>query len=503
MSAPTELLHDGVGTGPVRAEAPARGGAPARGAAWLAIAAVVAGLILAPPGLGGESFQGVGEVLAGELEVLRAGSWAALDRGSSVLAEEPLRTGTVGARLRVRGGVLTLAPGSRLALERETTILRDGAVLFEGDAIRRVELGAVEVRGRGTFRVDASPSARAGVYRGGIAVSDDTGDRTVGPYEQVELTEGRAGETVPLRYVAEDPWDAALLAAAIAVDRQVDRTAASLRAVYGTQLQAPDFYRDFIAVDDVLAAALPELSPISRDGAFGPPAEALVAVIVTRLLVERSALEVDEATDEISAQRRLGATWGLLLRLHDLRADDLRAAADTALRSRAIAVEEGSAAPVENPPPPEEPGPADTAEPPPAPPDEDPGPGDGDADEGDDGGGDGDPDEGDDDGDDDADDPVGDVIEELPLPIEPPPPAQPQLEGLIDVFRRGETDDDHRRRGWFSRGDRDGDDDDEGGGDGRRRHSRDDDDDRGDDAGDDRHRDRDRGRGRNRGRDDD
>lgn len=401
---------------------------PARGAAWLAIAAVVAALVLAPPGLGGAGFIGVGEVLGGDVAVLRDGVWATVDEGTDIRGEETLRTGTEPARLRVRGGLLSLAPGTRVVLGRDTTVLEQGAVLYEGDAVRTVELGAVLVRGRGVFRAELSPSARVGVYRGGVAISDGESERSMGAYLQVDLTEGRAGEPVALRYVAEDPWDARLLSAAIAVDRQVDRTAASLRSVYGTQLQPASFYRDFIVVDDVLAEALPQLSPIARDRAFGPPAETLIAVIVTRLLVERAGLAVGEATADIAVHRRAGATWGLILRRHDLRADDFLAAADTALRSRAIAVEEGEAEPIRQDPGAGGSGPADgpTAPPggstPPADeqPDDDgsqPDDGDGDGGPGDDGGdGEGD---GDGDGDGDDGDTVDDLVEELPLP-EPP-----------------------------------------------------------------------------------
>lgn len=437
---------------------------PARGAAWLAIAAVAVGVVLAPPGLDSTGLQGVGEVVDGEVEALRAGVWTALPDGAEVRRDEALRTGASSARLRVRGGQLSLAPGSRVTLGRDTTDLAAGAVLFEGDAVRMVELGAVEVRGRGAFRVDANPSRRVGVYRGGAAVSDGIGQRSVASYEQVELTEGRARDPVALRYVPEDPWDARLLAGAIAVDRQVERTAASLRAVYGTQLQQPAFYRDFIAIDDVLASALPELSPISRRGAFGPPAETLIAVIVTRLLVERAGFAVEAATEEIAAQRRAGATWGLVLRSHDLRADDLRAAADTALRSRAIAVAEGTAAPVESdggsggggatgggpddaPPADAPPGSED-----PDPPGQDGPPGeDGDPDDGDDGGdgddddGGGDPDDGDDSGPvEEVEDTVDDLIDELPLPVEPP--------GLGDDGDALRPGDDRRNRRDDARG---------------------------------------------------
>lgn len=435
MSAPTT----------VRTE-PAAGAA--RGAAWLAIAAVVLGLVIAPPGLGRVSFDGVGRVLAGDVEALRAGTWTRLPVGADVLGDEQLRTATEPAQLRVRGGVLALAPGTRVAVGRDTTELRDGAVLFEGDAVRAVRFGAVEVRGRGAFRVDARPSTRVGVYHGGVAVADGAGQRSVAPLQQVDLTEGRAAEVVALSYVADDPWDARLLSAAIAIDRQLDRTQASLRAVYGTQLQSPEFYRDFIEVDDVLAAALPELSPLTRGGTFGPPAETLVAVIAARMLVERAGMDVGQAIAEIAEQRRNGATWGLVLRRHDLRADDVRAAADTALRSRAIAVQEGSASPVDDAPAPDAgdgpPGGGDSAPEPPLPDDgTDPGddgsdPGDGDGDGGDDGGGDG---GGDDGGGDDPDpvdeieDTVDDVVDELPLPADPDPPGRDGLPGPAEEAR--------------------------------------------------------------------
>lgn len=326
--------------------AEATGAGAARGAAWLAIGAVVLGVVLAPPLFRGPGSNSVARVVSGEVEALRDGTWTSLGPGDRIRSEEPLRTQATPAELEGTVGLLSLAPGSRLALVRDGAVLEDGALLIEADAVRVVEFGAAVVRARGAVRVDASPAARVGVYHGGAAVEAGDRDQAIGAHQQLDLVEGRLGDPLPLRYVVTDPWDARLLAGAIAVDRRVERISASLRAVYGTELQDAAFYRDFVAVDDLVAAALPDLAPRSRGDGFGPPAETLVAVVVARLLVDRAGMTVPDAIGTISSLRRDGATWGIVLLRHELDADDLRAAADEALRARATAVADGTAAPV-------------------------------------------------------------------------------------------------------------------------------------------------------------
>lgn len=415
----------------------------ARGAAWLAIVAVVAGVLLAPPSFRPPAFGDGARVASGEVEALRSGRWVVLTAGDDVGDEEPLRTLTGRAALVVPGGRLSLAPGTRLAVIADGAVLEQGAALVESDAIRIVRAGAVTVRGAGAWRVDAAPTARVGVYRGGVAVASGPREASVAPYEQVDLVDGRLGDPGPLRYLASDPWDQRLLAGAIAVDRQVLRLTTSLRSVYGTRLQPPAFYRDFVAVDDVLAAALPTLAPRHAGETFGPPAETLMAVAVTRVLVDRAALGVAEAVTAIADLRRGGASWGIVLRRHDLGAQDLRDTADAALRARAVAVAEGSATPVvgaagvgpDGP----DGAPADGAEPPtpvPSEPDAPDPPPDGsdpgaDPDDGGEDGGSSDPVEEAEDGVEDAvgdagdllEDPaeeVEDLVDEVPLPVTPP-----------------------------------------------------------------------------------
>ena len=330
-------------------EAPARASVTSRASAWLAVGAAILAVVLAPPSPGDLLPPGVlGTVVEGQLEQLVDGTWRVASPGDLVAEGAQVRTVEAGSAVRTRSGIIELAPGSEGRLATTAIELEAGSLLLADDGPVEVRAADVEARGRGTWRLDLGGSPRVGVYDGGVSVVDDSGiSLSLGRFEQVALLEDALTQgSSAYRYQGSDPWDARMLGGAIAVDQQVARLETTLGARYGTVLQTADFYRDFVAVDETLVAALPGLARFQEGDRYGPPAATLVAVVVTELLTERTGLSGEAAVGEIQRLRRAGATWGLVLAHHDLGPASFREATDVALRRRQAEEAAGTAAPV-------------------------------------------------------------------------------------------------------------------------------------------------------------
>jgi hypothetical protein len=310
----------------------------------LAVLVVLVGIVLAPPR---GPVLGAGEVLlrSGPLEASTDGTWRDVAVGERLGPGAMLRAGGGEVVLDVAGGSVRLAPGTTLTLGRDEDVLTAGAMLLEVDRLRQLRVGAVTAAGTGAWRVETAPTPRVAVYRGGAGVVG-TREVALGPLSQSVLNGSDVSAEAPLTYLASDPWDVRLAAEPLAVDRQVAALSSSLAALYGDQPQTVGFYGDFVAVDDGLLTALPELSPRVDGARFGPPAPVLVGVVTVRLLVERAALSPVDAATEVLETRRAGGTWGVVVVRRDLGADDLRATADAALRRRAQDQADGVAAPL-------------------------------------------------------------------------------------------------------------------------------------------------------------
>ncbi len=149
----------------------------------------------------------------------------------------------------------------------------------------------------------------------------------------------------PYVYTSDDAFDRRHLADAMAVDDYVAALRGGLAAQYGTAPQPPAFYVDFDGLDGQLVAALGDVG-FDRDGdRVGPPADVLVAAVVTSAIVSDAGLAPVVAADEVRALRLDGATWGLIAQGRDLDAGNVRAAADRALARRAVAEQQGVAVP--------------------------------------------------------------------------------------------------------------------------------------------------------------
>ena len=324
-----------------------RGTATSRASAWVAVLAVIAGLAFAPPWhVPADVPPGFLRLVEGSLERLDGQRWLAVGRGELVPTGTTVRTRDGEARLDPGDGALTLADRSVAVLDHATT-LQAGALLVEiEDRSHDVHLGSLLATGRGAWRVDAGSAPRLGVYDGGATLRGPSGAGTgVDRFEEANVRAGRpATSALPLRYLTVDAWDARLLSGAIAVDRQVEQLHDALVAAYGTDPQPASFYASFLAVDDAVAQALPGFGA-GGDATFGPPADVLVAVVITTTIVDRAGLTARVAVNEVRELRRDGATWGLILARHDLGAEELRAAIDLALRRREIAELTGQVGP--------------------------------------------------------------------------------------------------------------------------------------------------------------
>jgi hypothetical protein len=322
---------DGTGD----ATTPPTPGAAARIAAWVAVGAAAAALVLGTFGAGWLADDSAGEVVVGRLEVELAvtGEVRQLTVGDQVPAEAQLRTNGGAATVRLSTAELLLAPGTVVdTTDRGALILRRGSVLVRGPGPVQLASGAVEVLGRGTWRVDVGPASRLATYRGRVQAADGVSSRQLARYEQVDLRGGALdGDAAPLRYRDDDAWDQDELAEAIAVDRLADQLTTSLTATHGTALRPPSFFARFVGADEPVLDRLDDLAPRRRAAEVGPPATVLLGMTVADALVVEGGFLPGPAVSRVVDLRRGGASWGLVLAVHDLGAPALRAAASRAL----------------------------------------------------------------------------------------------------------------------------------------------------------------------------
>lgn len=353
MSGCCSRRHDGgmsAVTSPVDATAPATSttgpasaAPPARAAAVLAVVVALVGAVLGPTGQFDGLLGGGVTVASGTVEVLDGDTWTpapagrALPRGSIVRAPD----GT--ATLDVPGGAVDLADGTRLTVDRALA-LRAGAVVVRSGEIT-VGDGIVTATGQGPWRFDAT--GRVGAYGGAPLLTDAAGRETlVRSFQEARVAEGVVeGAPRPYVYVGSDPFDRQHLAPAIDVDAYVGSLRRGLAADYGTAPQSRAFYRDFVGLRGDLVTTLEDIGFEHAGDRVGPPADVLVASVVTDALVADAGLSPREASTEVRAQRLAGATWGLIVQARDLDASHVRAAADRALALRQQQEDEGTATP--------------------------------------------------------------------------------------------------------------------------------------------------------------
>lgn len=313
----------------------------ARVSAWSAVLV----LLLAVTGLwirdiGVLTSPVVAEVVVGPVERQAGEEWVRVPPGGELVAGAVLRVRGEQGVLEFADGRLRLASGTEVVLrDRETVEVTGGSVLLEVEDLVTATWEEVRATGRGTWRLDVADSPRVGVYQGGAAGRDEDGrERSLARLQQVSVTEGSvAPEVVPLRYIGTDPWDARLLADALAVDRFVSQLQQSLTVDYGQQPRRAAFYRSF-GIDPAVVRGL--LSSLGGGGAaqIRAPSRILTGLLVSQTLVDRAGLAPGVAVEEVVELRDEGAAWGLILIRRDLGIDDLRAVVDLALEQRATVV---------------------------------------------------------------------------------------------------------------------------------------------------------------------
>lgn len=319
----------------------------ARASAWVAVAAVLAGMAVSPPWRVGTGVPegSAGRFVAGDLERLDGGRWVAAVPGELLDDGVSLRSGD-GAEIEVRGGELELGEDTRVVLD-DPVVVDAGSLLTDvAGREREVRAGDLLASGRGTWRTDVAAGVRVAVYRGGAGVEvAGSGERglAVSRFEQVATASPQLpAAPLPMAYSGGDEWDVRLLSGLLATDRVAAQLARSFAARYGSEPLPRSFYTRFTAVDEAIDAALGRLAGSDGDR-FGPPGDVLVAVVVTDLLADRAGLTTEEAATEAVALRAAGATWGIVLARHDLSADDLRGAVDLAVRGAPAPTVDGPA----------------------------------------------------------------------------------------------------------------------------------------------------------------
>ncbi|MFT5222405.1 MAG: hypothetical protein ACI867_000707 [Glaciecola sp.] len=327
----------------------------AKATALLAVISVLAGFLLSlVSGEAGFRAGSFGRLEAGTLLVLTpAQAWAAVALGDHVMLNDTVRTDALeGARLAVRGdGLVSLSPGTRATLNDRQVELAIGSVLFDVPstyAARSFELAAT---GTGTWRMDTSQNPRVAVYQGTVWATRGrlkqislASPREVDRYLEVRFTSDVVSETMPLNYGAQDPWDALHARGLLAIDGAVEAAAAEVRATYGQAPRPQTFYEAFAVVDDGIELAIARFDTRGQPEGFGPPADVLMAVLISRLIAERAFVSLQAAIAEVDELRRAGATWGVVLARRDLSARDFEDALDLSLREIANLGEDAPAA---------------------------------------------------------------------------------------------------------------------------------------------------------------
>lgn len=334
-----------VTTRPAGPAPPVAPTSPARVAAVLAVLVALLGAVLGPTGqlnvlLGPD----VVTVAAGHLEALTDGQWRVLPEGARVDHGTSVRAPDGDATLAVGGGTVDLAEGTRMTVDDQLLVAAGAVVVRSPRTV--VGDGSTTAQGTDTWRYDAT--GRIGAYRGSATVTDAAGlEVPVRTLQEARVRRGvLAEEPRPYVYAGSDSFDRQYLGTAFDVDDYLAALRQGLQAQYGTAPQQPAFYLDFDGFDGSLVASLGDVGFDRVGGRVGPPADVLVAAVVTEALVVDAGLEPEVAAGEVRDLRLAGATWGLVVQGRDLDSSHVRAAADRALARRQLAEQQGTASPV-------------------------------------------------------------------------------------------------------------------------------------------------------------
>lgn len=312
-------------------------GAGARIAAAVAVVAMLAAIVATFPGGSLLPARAIAEVVSGPVEAADGAGWRALAVGDTVRDGTELRSVGGAVVLAVADGQVHLADGARLTLSRSESSLHRGTVVVDRAGRAAVRIGGLLAGGTGAWRVDAGASPRVATYAGEVVVEDAATQRSLPAYRQVSARDGalRGVSVVPMRYLADDPYDRRWMAEAFRVDDLAESLSRSLAATYGALPRDLDFYAAFAAVGPGVTERLTDLARVVAGDHIGPPADLLVAAAAIDAIATVADRPRAEVATSVTALRRAGATWGLVLVDGGAGADDLAAAADRALAQAA------------------------------------------------------------------------------------------------------------------------------------------------------------------------
>lgn len=283
-----------------------------------AVLGLAAVLLALPATVGCTSARGAEgpEVVAESgLEQAHAAGWRPTRAGDVLRDGTRVRTRDRDGALRYSDGEVVLGPDAAAVVQP------DGVGLVRGEALVRsaggltASYGDARVSGSGTFRVSTGVAAVVRVYNGMARVDVGGTGEDVAAWRELPIgVLGAADGDRPLSYRADDPWDQEMAGEALAFDREADAVAAGIALRWGADPRPEAFYARFADGDPELLAVLPATAPtVDSSGAYGPPAIALLALVVASAVDAPTGTRTSaDALRAVAALRGEGAPWGLV-----------------------------------------------------------------------------------------------------------------------------------------------------------------------------------------------
>ncbi len=246
--------------------------------------------------------------LGGEVNLLDGGESSLLEEASTVDAGVNVSTGLDGrAKIELPSGQsMELAPDTNLRVDSDAYEVSDGSVLLRTSSPMVVQAGGSEIETtEGVFRIDSHSSVTLATYEGQASVLGSNVE-PVGALRQATVLQGGkiSGGIDPLVVRRNDPWDIAILGAAIDLGSDL----AELERGLSRQLP-PN--REAEAVSDVLQRNLSERDVRSAIALLGSAARAVVASVVAQeaARIDGVTASLREIFSQVVSLQRLATNW--------------------------------------------------------------------------------------------------------------------------------------------------------------------------------------------------
>lgn len=226
-----------------------------------------------------------------------------------------------------------------LAPETEATIRGAGGVsLDRGSALGEAGSRSLSFDSGGIGVQIASGAARlerllgtlrVGVYSGAARVSLLGRGVDVPAYRELFFAGGIPVERSPkpLQLNAADPWDRRLLGDVLELDRELAQFGRGFNSEFGAQAAAPVFFVNFVPVPQAVATVA--AAPVGTSAA-----DKLIGLVFAQQIAQRDGNPAHVRTlfNALIAERRAGATWGLIAKERGLQLRPLLQAVLGAIR---------------------------------------------------------------------------------------------------------------------------------------------------------------------------